>query len=72
MPGPAFKKDDRQTGDEPIQDQPSDRSEEGNKIHWPDNISYRVRNLFLLNADLHGEIGDWLGDMESQTGDFNV
>ncbi|WP_264983449.1 hypothetical protein [Pseudodesulfovibrio portus] len=72
LPGPAFKKDDRQTGDEPIQDQPSDRSEEGNKIHWPDNISYRVRNLFLLNADLHGEIGDWLGDMESQTGDFNV
>lgn len=31
-------------------------------IHWPDGISYRVRNLFLLNADLHGELDKWLGD----------
>ncbi|MBI9080805.1 MAG: hypothetical protein JEY79_13835 [Pseudodesulfovibrio sp.] len=72
LPGPAFRKDARPTDDESIQDLPSDRSEEGNEIHWPDNISYRVRNLFLLNADLHGKIGDWLGDMESQTGEFNV
>ena len=27
---------------------------------WPENISIRVRNLFLLNADLHGDLKPWL------------
>lgn len=31
-------------------------------IQWPEGLSYRVRNLFLLNADLHGELDKWLDD----------
>ncbi|KXU92096.1 hypothetical protein CR51_31160 [Caballeronia megalochromosomata] len=27
---------------------------------WPEGISYRIRNLFLLNADLRGELDQWL------------
>jgi hypothetical protein len=26
---------------------------------WPDGLSYRVRNLFLLNADLLGKLDEW-------------
>ena len=31
-----------------------------NSIQWPPGISHRVRNLFLLNADLRGELDLWL------------
>ncbi|WP_234473045.1 hypothetical protein [Erwinia sp. S63] len=27
---------------------------------WPAEISWRIRNLFRLNLDLHGELADWL------------
>ncbi len=27
---------------------------------WPEGISYRMRNLFLLNIDLHGQLDQWL------------
>lgn len=29
-------------------------------ISLPDGISYRVRNLYLLNLDMHGELDEWL------------
>lgn len=29
-------------------------------IPWPDGISHRIRNLFLMNLDLEGVLGDWL------------
>jgi hypothetical protein len=29
-------------------------------IDWPAGLSFRVRNLFLLNADLHGDLERWL------------
>lgn len=29
-------------------------------IALPKGISYRVRNLYLLNLDLHGELDEWL------------
>ena len=29
-------------------------------IPLPEGISHRVRNLFLLNLDLHGELDHWL------------
>ena len=38
-------------------------------IALPDGISYRVRNLFLLNLDLHGELNDWLGESEDEEGE---
>lgn len=30
-------------------------------IALPEGVSYRVRNLFLLDIDLRGELGNWLG-----------
>jgi hypothetical protein len=35
-------------------------------IPLPEGISYRIRNLFLLNIDLHGELSDWLGEAEDE------
>lgn len=29
-------------------------------ISLPEGISYRVRNLYLLNLDMHGELDEWL------------
>lgn len=29
-------------------------------IPLPEGISYRVRNLYLLNLDMHGELNEWL------------
>ena len=31
-----------------------------NSIQWPPGISHRVRNLFLFNLDLRGELDQWL------------
>lgn len=30
------------------------------RISWPPGISFRVENMFLLNADLQGELNSWL------------
>jgi hypothetical protein len=35
---------------------------------WPEGLSYRVRNLFLLNADLLGKLDDWR-DLASVNGE---
>lgn len=32
----------------------------GGRISLPEGISYRVRNLYLLNLDMHGELDEWL------------
>lgn len=29
-------------------------------LEWPSDISFRIRNLHLLNLDLHGELDQWL------------
>ncbi|CAJ0893542.1 hypothetical protein [Ralstonia flatus] len=35
-------------------------SPEGGGLLLPEGISYRVRNLYLLNLDLHGQLDPWL------------
>lgn len=62
-PGPAFKGKTTQNSsgsDESAAEQVAAPAQ--GTIQWPEGISYRVRNLFLLNADLHGELDKWLGD----------
>jgi len=48
----------------------SDRNEEGdpvtNVIPLPEGISFRMRNLYLLNLDLHGELDTWLNPTEGE------
>lgn len=61
VPGPAFK------GKQSVQDNSpdlgdDDHAENGAKLEmlWPDAISHRIRNLFSLNLDLHGELNQLL------------
>lgn len=36
---------------------------------WPTGTSHRVRNLFRLNADLHGDISRWINNHTADNGD---
>ncbi len=56
-PGPAFRGAQRNEGatDPDVLDAP-----ETGDIPLPDGISYRVRNLFLLSADMQGGLSQWL------------
>ncbi|MFM0362176.1 hypothetical protein [Paraburkholderia sediminicola] len=61
VPGPAFQ------GVAQASTQPVDDGEQGDDaavavpgIVWPLGLSFRVKNLFLLNADLRGELDQWL------------
>lgn len=58
VPGPAFRAGATAAADPAESDEaaPTVRSE----IVWPAGISYRIQNLFLLNADLHGQLDHWL------------
>jgi len=35
-------------------------------LQWPSDISFRIRNLHLLNLDLHGELDEWLAAQAEQ------
>jgi len=67
VPGSAFR-------GSPIAEPETARSdEEGgeetqipNNIQWPPGISRRVRNLFLFNLDLRGELDRWLAPTVSE------
>lgn len=69
LPGPAFR---GSTIPEDVTDQfPEGEVTETNitdAIEWPDGISTRIRNLFLLNLDLHGKLSDWLGGTPNPEG----
>lgn len=55
-PGPAFRGSITEVGtNNEVQESPK-----GGGISLPEDISYRVRNLFLLNLDMHGELDRWL------------
>lgn len=55
-PGPAFRGSITQvSADDEDQETP-----QAGGIPLPEGISYRVRNLYLLNLDMHGELGGWL------------
>ncbi len=65
LPGPAFRGTPTQASD-------ADQTMSGEMetsitgaIGWPEGISHRVRNLFLLNADLHGELPKWFGETDT-------
>ncbi len=56
-PGPAFRGPIIQTRSEEGEDQDTPQAME---IPVPESISYRVRNLYLLNLDMHGKLDGWL------------
>lgn len=55
-PGPAFRGRVVQAGTE----DESSPTQLGPALALPEGISYRVQNLYLLNLDMHGELGSWL------------
>lgn len=55
-PGPAFRGSATQAS---ADDEDLETPQAGN-IPLPEGISYRVRNLYLLNLDMHGELDGWL------------
>jgi hypothetical protein len=69
LPGPPFR---GSTIPEDVTDQfPEGEVTETNitdAIEWPGGISTRIRNLFLLNLDLHGKLSDWLGGTPNPEG----
>lgn len=63
VPGPAFRgtrlvRDVTANADEDVSNV-AFRSE----IRWPDGISNRIRNLWLLQLDLQGQLNSWLGNI---------
>lgn len=62
-PGPAFRRSPapEQTTDDDEANDASLAPAVSAAPDWPANISPRVRNLYLLNLDLHSELGDHLG-----------
>jgi hypothetical protein len=56
-PGPAFRGSVTEGGVD--EDQVSPQSGD---IPTPEGISYRVRNLYLLNLDMNGELEAWLNE----------
>ncbi|SOE64486.1 hypothetical protein SAMN05446935_2476 [Burkholderia sp. YR290] len=65
VPGPAFQA--HGTGPASADDDPgADAAPGSTRAVWPDGVSFRVRNLFLLNADLHGELDPWLAPASTQ------
>ena len=60
IPGPAFEGQPMPSVTDAAQVEPEVEVPKG-VIEWPDGLSYRIRNLFLLNLDLRGELDSWLG-----------
>lgn len=56
-PGPAFRGSATWSNTEEDDEKKSPHAE---GILLPEGISYRMRNLYLLNLDMHGELDSWL------------
>jgi len=67
-PGPSFRRNLLSNSKSEEEDDDDDEDEDGSEagarvqgqIPLPEGISYRMRNLYLLNLDLHGELSSWL------------
>ncbi len=55
-PGPAFRGVQSQPGSDEVEEERLQTKE----TPLPDGISFRMRNLYLLNLDMCGELDDWL------------
>lgn len=64
-PGAAFRSSPPSTGQADIDNENQDTLQVG-IIPLPEGISYRVRNLYLLNLDMHGELEGWLNPVTSE------
>lgn len=58
-PGPAFRGSQLSAEQSGADDDDQETPQAGG-IPLPEGISYRVRNFYLLNLDMHGELDGWL------------
>jgi hypothetical protein len=68
VPGPAFRGQAVQAGEANGQEEEDTEAPAAKEIRWPPGISRRIRNLFLLNLDLNGELDQWLSEQEIDAG----
>lgn len=66
VPGPAFDESGARATDGTEENQGVDVQGGNGRLDWPEDISFRIRNLFLLNADLHGSLDHWLAIARSE------
>ena len=64
LPGPAFRSSAQPA--EEVRDT-SDSPTAVNSMPLPDGISFRMRNLYLLNLDMHNELDAWLNSTPGDT-----
>lgn len=66
-PGSAFRRNPTPTGQNSGTDDNQGPQPSGSDpLAWPQDISHRIQNLYLLNLDLNGELEDWLHHGETQ------
>ena len=63
-PGPAFRGSQLSAEQADPNNENQDTPPAGS-IPLPEGISYRVRNLYLLNLDMHGELDGWLNPVQT-------
>jgi hypothetical protein len=68
-PGQAFSKSNEAYQADQKAGQEIANADASKSIALPTGISGRITNLFLLNADLHGQIAEWLGNKTDSTRD---
>ena len=68
VPGIAFRGGQVQADTARGPEDEGEETEIQQPLLLPDGISRRVRNLFYLHLDLHGELGAWLGEPATEGG----
>lgn len=69
LPGPAFRGSQNQESNADIESPDEAGSAAvADEIALPKGISHRIRNMFYLNLDMHGELSTWLGRTTALTG----
>jgi hypothetical protein len=58
-PGPAFRGQQLFAAQTSVDNEDQQSPQFGDTI-LPKGISYRLKNLYLLNLDMHGELDGWL------------
>ncbi|MEO8905277.1 MAG: hypothetical protein ABI488_22530 [Polyangiaceae bacterium] len=64
VPGPAYRGEDQPGVGEERSDE-EDEVPDSDRLKWPEGISPRVNNLFLLNLDIEGKLDQWLTPSET-------
>lgn len=60
VPGPAYQTREQREAAPARNEADAEAATPDSSINWPTGLSFRVRNLFLLNADLRGDLERWL------------